>query len=85
MRIFDASNPVGTEAIDVISSNGVVVHLMSATVTDIQMFFMFAVFLVNTPALRATLTGICGRHFKNKRLVFQSLVDQFLLEVIESP
>ena len=85
MWIFDASNPVGAEMVDVERPNSIIVHLMTATVANIKMFFVFAVFFVDTPALRATLAGVCGGHLQNKGLVFKSLVDQLLLKIIESP
>ena len=85
MRGFHTGNPLRSEQVDILCTHSVVIHLMTAAVTNIKMAVMLAVFLVNASASRAALARVGSRDFKHERFVCKSLVNKFLLEVVECP
>lgn len=69
-----------SHAVQIHSSNAVIVRCVATVLTSKQVYLLITVSLFNVSADRATLACITGVNLNNSRLVLFSLVDKFLLD-----
>ena len=80
MTIFEI---VDSHAVQIHSSNTVIVRFIATVLTSKQMYLLVAVRLFNVSTYRTALTRITRVNLNNSRLILFSLVDKFLFKVIE--
>ena len=76
---------VDSHAVQIHSSNTVIVRFIATVLTSKQMYLLVAVRLFNVSTYRTALTRITRVNLNNSRLILFSLVDEFLFKVIERP